>query len=270
MKLKKVNELVRYQEIVDRYKRKGCLTNDYLYKDAADLIIHNKLFEYCGANNAFLYVYKDKCLRIYYFLNDLKEFYDFDLDEDIAIEILFRGNMGVPDVEIEYLTKCGFRIHLRRDQYTALYRDLAQPAHIPGTIVRKAKTQGEVTMASELFNSIFDVYTGDYISEMVQLAIAAEGNMWIATDADGHFAGALHQTIEHGVAWISHIAVLPTYRGRGVGQALLDAFVEGNHQNDKSRYMLWVQAQNEAAVKMYLKKGFKYIGKSTISMLKKK
>ena len=60
-------------------------------------------------------------------------------------------------------------------------------------------------------------------------------------------------------------------RGKGVGKALVDAFVERNQnpeKKEKTRYQLWVQRQNEAAVKMYQNKGFKYINKSTISLIK--
>ena len=60
-------------------------------------------------------------------------------------------------------------------------------------------------------------------------------------------------------------------RGKGVGKALVDAFVERNknpEKMEKTRYQLWVQRQNEAAVKMYQNKGFKYINKSTISLIK--
>ena len=40
--------------------------------------------------------------------------------------------------------------------------------------------------------------------------------------------------------------------------------------NPKTRYSLWVQQKNEAAVKMYQSIGYKYAGKSTISLLKTK
>ena len=89
MNLKEVKEFVRYQEIVDKYKRKGVLTNDYIYQEVADLIIHNNLFEYCGINNAFLFVKKDECLRLYYYLNDLEEIHDFDINDNLVVEIIF-------------------------------------------------------------------------------------------------------------------------------------------------------------------------------------
>ena len=80
--------------------------------------------------------------------------------------------------------------------------------------------------------------------------------------------GALHQTFTGKTACISHVAVIPEGRGRHVGQVLLDTFIEKNMENEKHRYMLWVQHQNTVAVSMYQKKGFKYTFKSTISLIK--
>ncbi len=270
MRLTKVKDFARYQEIVDKYKRKGCLSNDYIYQEAADLIFYDKLFEYTGVNNAFLFVVKDECLRVYYYLNDINEQQTFDTDEDLVLEILFRGNTGTPDKELDYFTKCGFRIHLRRDQYCGVYKDLQLPRLIAGVTVQKAATIEEVETACALFNETFDHFSGDFISNEVMMSLYAEGRIWIAKNMAGHFAGALHQTIDRNVAWISHVAVEERYRSQGVGQALLDTFVEQNKVDEKSRYMLWVQAQNAAAVNMYQKKGFKYMNKSTISMLKLK
>ena len=228
MKLNKVNEFTRYQEIVDRFKRKGCLSNDYIYQEAADLIIHDKLYDYTGVNNAFLFVRKDKCLRIYYYLNDLSELHTFDIDENLVLEILFRGNQGTPDDEIGYFSKCGFKYHLRRDQYCGVYKDLQLPGMIAGVTVQKAASIEEAEKACELFNHSFDHYSGDYIANEVMMSLYTGGCIWIAKDLNGCFAGALHQTVERNVAWISHVAVVEGYRGHGVGQALLDTFVEQN------------------------------------------
>lgn len=275
MRLSKVNEFVRYQAIVEQYKRKGCFCNDYIYTEVADLIIHDKLYEYCGVNNAFLFLVKDKCLRVYYYLNDLNETHFFDNDEDLVVEIIFRGNLSTPNVVIEYLSKCGFRMNLRRDQYGGIYKDLQAPRLVEGITVGKATTLEEVAFACELFNDSFDHYSGDYIAKELYGSLYSDGAILIAKNFNGNIAGALHQTQEHSVAWISHVAVVEKYRGQGVGQALLDTFVEWNSNIEpelkpKSRYMLWVQTQNVAAVGMYQKKGFKYMNKSTISMIKVK
>lgn len=270
MKLKEINEFSHYQRIVDSYKRKGYLTNDYLYNEVRELISQERLYECCGVNNAFLFVKKEECQRLYYYLNDLTEKHDFDLDENLVVEILFRGNIGTPDDEIEYLKKNGFDSFLRRDQYSAMYKDLAVSEEVEEVVVEVAKSIDLVEWACLFFNATFDHYTGDYISCEEYQTILDDGNMLIASSPSGEKLGALHQTINKGVATLSHVAVIPEARGNHVGQALLNAFIELNHVDEKSRYMLWVQAQNVPAVRMYQKKGFKYVGKSTISMLKLK
>lgn len=268
MKLNKVNEVSRYLEIINRYRQKGCLTNDYLRQEVDNLVASGLLYESCGANNAYLFVKKEECLRLYYYINDLQEKTDFSTNENLVVELVFRGNMGVPETEIEYLLKSGFHLNLRRDQYGASYKDLDPPMLISGVNVRKAKTIDEVSLACNLFNQVFDHFSGDYISKEMEQSLFECGSMWIATDMIGKFAGALHQTIDNNIAWLSHVAVLEEFRGRGVGQALLDTFVYQNQQNDNGRYMLWVQSKNEPAVRLYQKKGFKYTNKSTISMIK--
>lgn len=266
MKLEIIKELSRYQEIIDTYRRKGCISNDYLYAEVAGLISKDCLFECCQKDNAFFFLRKDKCWRVYYYLNDLSELFSFDEQENYVTEIIYRGNSGVSDLEIDYLVKCGFRPHLTRHLYCGIYKDLLTSANT-AFVVRKAISLDEVHLACELFNATFDPYSGDYISDSMIPQLFADGAIWIATDGEGHFAGALHQTIERGVSWVSHVVVKSAFRGKGIGRTLLDAFVEFNHVDEKSRYMLWVQANNEPAVGMYQNKGFKYVNKSSLSLL---
>lgn len=268
MRLKKIDDFVRYHSIIDEYKRKGCLTNDFLYNEAAALIINDRLYGYCGENNAFLFVEKDGFYRIYYYLNDLEETDNFDLPENLVVEILFRGSKGLPYNEVDYLLKCGFQVNLRRDLLQGTYLQLQPSEDYPDVRIRRADTKEEVSKACKLFNNTFDRYTGDYISDQEYGSLLVEGRILMAYDLRHTFLGALHQTVEQNVARISHIAVVEDYRGQGVGSALLNAFVEGNKRDGKSRYALWVQSDNVSAVNMYDRKGFRYSNKSTISMLK--
>lgn len=272
MKLKKIDAFSRYQEIVERYGQKGCVSNDYIQREAAEIIIHDKLFEFCGEKNAFLLVKKDGFWRVYYYLNGYDE--DLSLDgEVLETEILFRGSLGEPVEVVAFLEKCGFKRHLVRDQYAGMYKDLKPVVENDEIIVQPAQTLSGVQAAFELFNQSFDKYSGDYVTPEVYEGLLVNHSVLLAWkknegEAQAQFLGALHQTVENNVAWVSHVAVKEAARGHHVGQALLDAFVERNMVSEKSRYMLWVQHQNEAAVRMYEKKGFKYVGKSSLSMIK--
>lgn len=267
--MKKIETFLRYQEIVDKYGQKGSISNDYIQREAADLIIHDLLYEYCGEKNAFVLVKKDGFWRVYYYLNDLEEV--LTVPDTLETEILFRGVQGEPTEVVAYLEQCGFKRHLVRDQYAAMYKDLQAAASNEEIIVQPAQTLIGVQGAFDLFNQAFDKYSGDYISPALYGALLASHNVllaWRKEEGEAQFLGALHQTVENNVAWVSHVAVKEAARGHHVGQALVDAFVERNMVTEKSRYMLWVQHQNEPAVKMYEKKGFKYVGKSSLSMIK--
>lgn len=268
--LKKIETFTRYQEIVDRYGQKGCASNDYIQREAADLIIHDLLYEYSGEKNAFVLVKKDGFWRVYYYLNDFEEILLIP-DVTLETEILFRGVHGEPADVVAYLEQCGFKRHLVRDQYAAMYKDLQAATPNEEIVVQPAQTLIGVQGAFDLFNLAFDKYSGDYISPAYYEALLVSHNVllaWRKEDGEAQFLGALHQSVENNVAWISHVAVKEAARGHHVGQALVDAFVERNMVTEKSRYMLWVQHQNMPAVRMYEKKGFKYVGKSSLSMIK--
>ena len=270
MILREITDPERYRAIVDEYGARGCLSNDYIQASAGELISEHRLMEYCGERNAFLFVKKDCGLRMYYYINDPEEKVSFTMEDDLVTEIIFRASMGLPQREREYLCACGWSDHLVRDQYSAMYRDVSEVSTNSTVAVRNAVNTNEVAWACELFNSTFDALSGDYISPFQYDSLLQNGQILIAKGSEGNLLGALHQSLERGVAWISHVAVLPEARRQHVGQTLLDAFIKENHHNDRSRYMLWVQRQNDSAVDMYKKKGFKYMNKSTFSMIKYK
>ena len=269
MKLSRIEGHQRYLDIVGRYAQKSCVSNDYIQREAERLIEQGDLFESCGERNAFLLVRKAKCFRVYYYLNDFDENHDFS-GEDLVIEILYRGEAFFPQQEIGYLERNGFVKNLVRDQYSAMYKDLSIGNTVGGVMIDKAQNVDDVKNACMLFNTSFDEYSGDYIPENNYQVLLEHGDVMIAKDINGKFLGALHQTLENRVAWVLHLAVVKETRGKGVGKALLDNFIESNHVDDRSRYMLWVQHQNEPAVNMYQKTGFKYINKSTLSMIRHK
>jgi len=72
----------------------------------------------------------------------------------------------------------------------------------------------------------------------------------------GFVAGDLRRT--DGIGWISTIGVLPTYQGRGIGKALLQA-CETHMKTPVIR--LCVRASNEIALNMYRRTGYEQVGR---------
>lgn len=266
--MEKLSSIEQYHGIVERFRCAGCLSNDYLQTRADGLIARGALLAECCGDNAYLLEVKDNCHRLYYYLNDLEADDRLDVHGPMVTEILYRGAARYPDAEVAFLERMGFERNLVRDQYAAVYQDLAPVGRHSGVTVRPAVDLDEVQWACQLFNAMFDPYSGDHIPEHDHGQLLAGGSILMAVDHLGNRLGALHQSVERNVAWISHVAVVPAARGQHVGAALVDAFVERNHVTDKSRYMLWVQQLNTAAVAMYEKKGFTNLGKSTLSLIK--
>lgn len=266
MKLQKIETYEQYILLAERYSCKGRFSNDYLQNEAPDLIRHNRLFCICGENNAALLVQKADFFRLYYYINDCAELLDLPQCE-LETEILFRGKHE-PEVEVEWLSKMGFRRNLVRDQYFAKYAELI-PANVTARLkIEIASTIEDALWAIRLFNASFDKWSGDFIPETMAELLILENAVLIAKDSGGNRLGALHFETIKGVTWLNHVAVVETVRGKGVGLELVEAFIEHGHVDANSRYMLWVQRQNKPAVSLYQKKGFSYMNKSSLSMIK--
>ena len=267
MKLTKIDSVDRYNDIVLQYRRKGCLTNDYLQKEATSLAQKGKLSECCIGDNAFLFVKRDVGLRVYFFLNDIDSIPDFDINEDLIIELLFRGESNFPKEEVDYLLKCGFNEHILRDQYSAIYKDIQLVQYdVPNLNIYIAKNIVEIEYAVNLFNKTFDNYTGNFIPSSEYNKLFDDRCVLIAR-LDGKLAGAMHFRREGKLIWAEHNVVEEWCRGKHVGSLLCNAFIETAKNDENTRYTRWTQHGGQAA-KMYEKLGFKYVNKSSFSMLK--
>jgi ribosomal-protein-alanine acetyltransferase len=76
---------------------------------------------------------------------------------------------------------------------------------------------------------------------------------------DGEMVGFVAGDVRpgQGMAWIATIAVLPEYRGRGIGKALLRACEE---LLETSHIRLNVRASNKAAIRLYEETGYQKAG----------
>lgn len=262
----KINTYEQYCQLTEHYSRKGRFTNDYLQNEAADLIFHDRLFAVYGQDNALLLVQKDGFFRLYYYINNTDERLELPNGE-LVTEILFRGE-NIPEAEVKWLEGMGFKKNLVRDQYFAKYSSFTQPVGNENVIIGFARNVEEVRWAVDLFNSTFDKWSGDYVSPAMSEQLFVGQQVLMAKDVNGRLCGTLHLKKRQGVCWLNHVAVVPESRGKNIGRSLMEAYIEQGHQDDNSRYMLWVQRQNVAAVTMYKNKGFQPMNKSTLSMIK--
>ena len=265
--MRQLTDISDYNALVERYHQKGCFSNDYIQQQAASLIEENVLYADTYDRNAFLFVKRNVGMRVYYYINSFDEKADFSGYKDIVTEILFRGEL--PQTEMDYLTECGFSINLVRDLYGGMYQDLASNIQfVSGVKVETATTLEDVEKACLLFNESFDRLSGDFISESEFQDLLDSQWILVAKSLENEFLGAIHFGKQGAVVVLKHLAVMKNARGHGVGKALMDSCIQWNKETNKTRYQLWVQHRNEAAVNLYKKMGFKYLNKSTISLIK--
>ena len=253
--------------LIEKFKVKATLSNCFLLTQDIEMLVNKGLLWYAeDGKNAFLFEDKGNCYRIHYMINNIDIDFNPVMDKPIVIEILYRGNDGASKEIVRYWEKQGFNENLVRMNLAAKFTDINMPS--PCSIsMHVIKTPEEGELARSLFNRSFDPYSGDNITEEQASELVNDRQIIIAEN-EGIFAGALHFYNIGRCAWIGHVAVCPNVRGRGFGNALVSEFIRLNHTDDKSRYALWVQAQNKPAVDMYQRFGFKYAGKSSLSMIK--
>lgn len=265
----KVESVERYQEIVRQYNRKGCVANDYIQMEVASLIACGALYEQCEANNAFLFVRKSVGFRMYYYLNDFSSM-PMLANENYEVELLHRTMVGVPEREVAYLLRLGFSKAQLRVQLAGVCSKMTPSVgKYVGFEVGFARDEQEVGAAAELFNSLFDPLTGEHVSVDEYSRLLNERQIIVARDADGAFLGAAHVRKAGRVTELVHLAVVPAARRRGVGRALCDYMVERCKDDEKSRFVLFTQADNEKALSLYQGKGFVLTGKASRSMVRR-
>jgi hypothetical protein len=83
------------------------------------------------------------------------------------------------------------------------------------------------------------------------------GATWLVACNDG-YVGAVQGVMDQGpIGAIQNVGVLPDFRGRGLGRALVRRALAGFAQAGLQRAYLEVTAQNDGAVQLYREVGFR-------------
>ena len=133
--------------------------------------------------------------------------------------------------------------------------------------IKYVETDKEITFSKELIENTFDKYTGDILTLDEVKSFVNNRNI-ICAYFEGNLCGILQFEIKNNVVWLGHIAVSSEFRGHGIANALVNAYIVNNAKNPNTRYQLWVIQDNTKAKTLYNKFGFIYGNKSSASMLK--
>lgn len=271
--MNKIGSVGELEAIFGRFFKKGTHTNNYILAAEYESHIYAEcLYVHVDDNNAFLFLDKGHALRLYYFINDIKQTLRLTLDRPVVLEILYRGEQHFPTTEVDFFIRSGFVKHLTRDCLALAANKIPDEAFlndIPKSItVGFAVSNDAVKQAYELFDQNLDLLTGDWMSESGVAAAAASQQLFCAYQ-DGEPAGYLHAEMKHSVYWLRHVVVEAKYRGRGMGEVLLKHYLSSGKAISCRQYQLWVIKENVPAYKLYEKAGFAYFNRSTYSLIKK-
>jgi ribosomal-protein-alanine N-acetyltransferase len=99
-------------------------------------------------------------------------------------------------------------------------------------------------------------FTDPWTTEMLKGEFSREYAFGIVAEAGGEVLGYTCGLALFDDAELMRIAVLPDYRGQGIGKALLDALFKTALSLGAKRVFLEVRASNEVALGLYRSRGF--------------
>lgn len=92
-----------------------------------------------------------------------------------------------------------------------------------------------------------------------QLGLLREGTFGVLHELVGHTPTIVDET-EAGEYYLDSVAVLPEFRGLGIGRKLIEAFCQRAFSEGHQRVGLIVDFENPTAEKLYTSLGFRRIG----------
>lgn len=271
-RMEQIVSLPHLDELFEQFFLKQTLTNNYiLAKDYQQYIEEKRLWFTSEGDNVFFFLEKEGFFRLYYFLNEEASPYSTVVNLPVVLEILFRGDKKYPEQQVTFWQASGFKKHLRRDCYFLKASDATelgeQDMSVHGFTMKKATSLQECKYAKQLIDNHLDPYTGDILSLQELEGFASRGYVYIAYQNETP-CGILQANLKNSVFWLDHIVVDQSFRGMGISKVLIDYFLQDGITKECSKFQLWVISDNLPAVNLYKKYNFRYLNKSTISMLK--
>jgi ribosomal protein S18 acetylase RimI-like enzyme len=267
--IKSVNEL---EQLLQGIEGKKPLTNCYFYgNEFASLIKQDLLYYQTIGSNLFLFKSKlvGQYFDMYYYIVDDQFTSHFKYDVPIVLEIPYRGSIKFPHIEVDFLIKCGFSMHINRDLMFLNKPDLSQiKLSAKDAIVKILDDESIVDVITTSITETFDYYTGDILPTN-KVKESLENKEILGVYMGDSLAGFLRFYTKNKISWIGHIAVFDEFAGKGLGKVLVYEYLKHQIVNDIHSFQHWVVSTNTAALRLYEYFCFAKMNKCSISLLNK-
>lgn len=269
--MERIQTLDAFETLLTTFNQKEVVSNFYMLKDEYSKHICAKdLFFHVDGQNLYIYLKKHDFVKLFYFINNLNHSYSIgNNNQSQVLEIVYRGEKQYPTKHIEFWKSCGFDLHLSRDCYFLKNEDgIINVPEKSSMMIKNAQSEHDLNYALKLIEENLDLYTGDQLS-LEELRYFANNNLLYIAFDDGKYCGMLQANFKNGVFWLGHIVVDANFRGKGIAKVLVEHYLNEGIKLKCNQFQLWVIQDNLPAVNLYKKYGFKYLNRSTCSMLKK-
>ena len=248
-------------------------SNNYMLLE--ELKIHikaEKLFLVQKSSDSLvILVQRGTFFRLYYQTNKLKDIQSIEVNQAVVQEIIYRGPNFYPQEEVDAWKQRGFEVHMARDNYFLnskglVSSDLKDSEDFSG--IKPIENEVDIQKADEMIRTYLDPYTGDILS-MEKLSAFSANEDLLGIYVENELAGVVQGEFKNKLYWLGHMVVDEAYRGQRLSTKLLKAYLLKGLSLNCRQFQLWVLQDNEPALGLYKKHGFKYLNRSTISLLKK-
>jgi len=245
-------------------------TNCYLLKAGfIELIKKESLYYIQKGDNLGLLLEKlnGDFLDLLFFIKDIDTPFIINNKVPVVIEIPYRGPNFFPLKVIKYWEKNGFKQHINRDLYALNYKTFrALNFSISPVQCKIVESIHDAGVILEMIEKTFDRFTGDMlVIPEIESSILSEEILGAYDNKT--LIGFLRFYTKNNISWIGHIAVSQNYRGKGIGTALIQNYIQRQINLGFEKFQQWVVSDNQPAVRLYSEFGFQYINKSSISLL---
>ncbi|MCI8589866.1 MAG: GNAT family N-acetyltransferase [Clostridiales bacterium] len=257
----KIESTDQFKEWVGQAKENGfSISNCYYTANKLSELIGQQKLAALKTSFSLLFLEKeDGFYRCSYYLSPEHPVEKINLDQPCVIEYIYKNKLSSKNqTELALIGQMGFVLGRKSGRMVLSTADMM---HAPADLsMVEYAHPGDEAALFDLFRTAFDpLYAYFPEKEELTQAIAVRDNPVFCVYEGERLCAALYSQWQNRTASIRMLAVAPFAQGKGYGSALLSRYHK-EWAGAAVRFMHWVDSENEAAVQLYKKYGYRFDG----------
>lgn len=255
--MRNISNAKELTEIITPILKKHFVTNGPMnVSDIEELIISGKVYAETANNSLFLFTDRESHYKLTFYLSDDLIDFSFPLEKPTVCEILYKNaNSRIYDTACQFLS-LGFNKEFERQRLTRLSKAIFSTDSINIAIMNDCDS-----LMTLLYNS-FSPITG-CLPDRNDICKDIDSGNFILIKNKNEIVGVIHYALSEKKGEIKHLCVHENYRGLGLSEKLIDAFLR---KAGERRINVWVRENYAPAIKAYKKFDFEPDGYRSVVM----